>query len=92
MADAVSRRADRGDAWRHLLVPVVRASTLRPSASNTRRLFWNSSVMRPGDARLISPSSIQNFHSLAGTLISAFGKAFAVVGSQPAVHVVRMEM
>ena len=31
--------------------------------------------MRPAGARLISPSSIQNFHSVAGTSTSAFGNA-----------------
>ena len=31
--------------------------------------------MRPFGARLISPSSIQNLCSAAGTRISAFGKA-----------------
>jgi len=39
------------------------------------RLFLNSPAMRPAGARLISPSSIQNFHSVAGTRISALGNA-----------------
>ena len=48
--------------------------------------------MRPGDARLISPSSIQNFHSTAGTLISAFGNAGLLSAVEQAVHVVAVEM
>src|SRR5215217_2212208 len=65
--------------------------TLRPSASKIRQLFLNRSAMRPGEARLCSPSSIQNFHSAAGTKTSAFGKALVVSIEQP-VHMVAMEM
>ena len=78
MRDMTRRMAvggNRGDAGHDILARLV-GVTLLPSAPNTRLIFLKlPSTMALPVALLISPSSFQNFHSPAGTRISAFGNA-----------------
>ena len=66
--------------------------TCRPSASNTRRLLANSSVMRPFGR----PAHLAVVHPELPLVLRhldlGLGKRLAVVGHQQAVHVVGVEM
>ena len=75
VAGRVARGVDRGDAGRELLAPFILASLCPRSAPKMRLVFSNVALLILAARGSPLPSSIQNAHSFAGTMISAFGKA-----------------